>query len=79
MSLNENYKEAFGFTIVQKLFDNLLPTRPIPAEVKRLTPNERRKHFIHAVFQKYDGFRFTSQSVEENVSRNLPISMVMHI
>lgn len=87
LSLDEKYRETFGFTMkeveehenVKKLLDHLLSSRRVPPEVARMSQEERRKHFIDAMFQVYNGFRFTPDSVKENISLISPISMVNHI
>lgn len=87
LSLDETYREAFGFTMkeieddadVQKLFDFLLNNRSLPEEVAKMPLPERRKHFIHALFSIYNGFRFTPKSLKDNVSLISPISLVNHM
>lgn len=87
LSLDETYREAFGFSIkeiqehpeVQNLIDYLLSTRQIPPEIQKMNRNARRNHFINAMFEAYNGFRFTPKSVTENISLISPISMVNHM
>jgi len=87
LSLNEHYRETFGFTMkeieehpqIQQLLDFLLTNRPIPEEVAKMPMVEMRKHFISKLFEVYNGFRFTPESLSEKLSLISPISMVNHL
>ena len=87
LSMEETYREAFGFTIkeiedqpdIQKLIDYFLSKRPIPPAVQKMDKEERRKHFISKMFEIYNGFCFTPESLKENVSLISPISLVNHM